>query len=334
MPPPRVSIVIPCLNEARRLAALLDRLAGQDQHGSEILVVDGGSEDGSQEVVLRWAAAHRDVRLRLLQNPGRHIPHALNLGIASAQGDVILRMDGHALPARDYVRQCLGVLAESGASVVGGGWTVRPGASTPAARAVALAVSSPLGAGDARYRLVGDTQPGEVETVPFGCFRRETWTRAEGYNENLLTNEDYEFNLRVRAQGGRVYFDPRIRSEYFAQPTLAGLAAQYWRYGWWKAQTLKRHPRSLRLRQALPLAWSLGGLALLPLALFGWIFAALTLAAWGVYLAVVALTARNLAERAGERGLWPSLVAAFVLIHFAWGWGAWSGLVRRGVRAA
>jgi succinoglycan biosynthesis protein ExoA len=324
---PPVSVVIPCLNEAARLGALLDSLAAQDDPDFEIILVDGGSRDGTLAVAQRWLAEHPAVRLRLLHNPARHIPHALNLGIAAAQGEVIVRLDAHARPSRDYVRQCLAVLAENGAAVVGGAWTVRPGAAGRMALAIALAVSSPLGAGDARYRLAGRAGAGEVDTVPFGCFRRETWVSVNGYNEALLTNEDYEFNLRVRRQGGRVFFDARIRCDYFARPTLSGLAKQYWRYGWWKAQTLKRYPRSLRLRQALPLLWSFGGLALLPLALAGPVAAGVALAAWGGYLGAVSAGAAQQAWRDRDAGLWPGVAAAYVGIHFAWGLGAWTGLV-------
>jgi succinoglycan biosynthesis protein ExoA len=326
---PPVSVVIPCLNEAARLATLLDSLAAQDNSDFEIILVDGGSRDGTLSVAQRWHAEHPAVRLRLLPNPHRHIPHALNLGIAAAQGEVIVRLDAHARPACDYVRQCMAVLAESGAAVVGGAWTVRPGAAGGMALAIALAVSSPLGAGDARYRLSGKACAGEVDTVPFGCFRRATWVSVNGYNEALLTNEDYEFNLRVRRQSGRVFFDPRIRCDYFARPGLLALVGQYWRYGWWKAQTLKRYPHSLRLRQSLPLVWSFVGMALLPLALAGPAAAVVALAAWGSYLGAVSIGAAQQAWRERDAGLWAGVAAAYVGIHFAWGLGAWTGLVAR-----
>lgn len=326
---PHVSVVIPCLNEAQHLPGLLDGLAAQAAaEAVELIVVDGGSTDGTPALVAQWQADHPAVPLRLLHNPAGHIPHALNQGIAAAAGAVIIRLDGHARPAPDYVRQCLRALDETGATVVGGQWRVCPGGPGRAARAIALAVSSPLGAGDARYRLPG-APAGPVDTVPFGCFRRQTWADLGRYNEELLTNEDYEFNARVRAGGGTVYFDPRIQCEYFARPSLRALARQYWRYGWWKAQMLKRHRGSLRWRQALPLAWSVGGLLALPLALLGPGAAALVLGVWATYLALLAAEAARLAWVAGDWALGPPLVAAFILIHFAWGLGAALGLVRR-----
>jgi len=222
--------------------------------------------------------------------------------------------------------RCLAALAESGAKVVGGAWDIRPGAPGLVAQAIALAVSSRLGAGDALYRLKLASRPQDVDTVPFGCFRRETWCAVGGYNESLPVNEDYEFNFRVRLQGGRVYFDPRIRCDYFSRPTLAHLVRQYWRYGWWKAVMLKQHPRSLRPRQALPLAWAGGGLMLLAWSILWPALQPVALLLWGIYLLSVLGYSGWLAWRQNNLGLVPAMAAAFVVVHFSWGLGAWAGL--------
>lgn len=316
-----VSVVIPALNEARRLPEVLAALAVQTHPPAEVIVVDGGSTDGTPNVVRTWAAAHPQLPVRLLPNLQRHIPHALNLGIATAQGEVIVRLDGHSRPAPDYLEQCLRVLRETGAEIVGGAWTIRPGAASPVAEAIALAVGSPLGAGDALYRLPG-SRAQAVDTVPFGCFRRELWQRLGGYNEALLTNEDYEFATRVRQSGGRVWFDPRLRCEYFARPTFAELARQYWRYGWWKAQMLRCYPRSLRWRQAVPILWSALGLLLWvasPWLPIGWLAVSL----WAVYGTALAAAAL---QQTGLRRLrlCALLMLAYLIIHFVWGWGAWA----------
>jgi glycosyltransferase involved in cell wall biosynthesis len=317
-----VSVVIPCLNEARSLRRVLESLAAQTSPPTEIIVVDGGSTDGSVATAHAWAQTHSDFQLRLLCNPAGHIPHALNIGISAAHGEIIVRLDGHSFPAPDYIERCLCALSESGSAMVGGAWEIEPGANTLIAKAIALAVSSPFGAGDAAYRLNVEA-PREVETVPFGCFKKQLWEKLGGYNETLLTNEDYEFAERVRTSGGRIWLDPRIRCRYSARATLSGLARQYWRYGWWKAQMLRRYPRSLRWRQAVPMIWS-GMAVLLTLGAFVWPPLAWPCGlAWLAYLgALLTFTARAAQTR---WRLWLPLLAAFVTIHFAWGWGAWAG---------
>ena len=211
----RLSIVIPCWNEARHIGSLLEALDQQDCPGFEIVVVDEQSTDSTPDIVRQYAEAHPDLRLKLIPYPHRSIPAGLNLGIQHASGEIIMRLDGHSRPAPSYVSRCLATLEESGAAVVGGGCDIRPGAPGLVAQAIALAVSSPLGAGDALYRLRSAHQQSDVETVAFGCFHRRTWEAMGGYNENLLSNEDYEYNLRVRLRGGRV-------------PSACGPAAHRW----------------------------------------------------------------------------------------------------------
>ncbi len=333
-----LSVIIPCRDEARHIESLLEALAAQDLPGFEIVVVDGASTDGTPEIVRRYARQHPELDLRLVPNPAGSIPAGVNRGVEAARGEVIARLDGHSRPAPDYLRRCVEALTRSGAQVVGGAWVVRPGGEGVVARAIALAVSSPLGAGDALYRLGSARQAQDVDTVPFGCFRRGTWEAVGGYNTRLPSNEDYEFNLRVRLRGGRVRFDPAIRCEYFARPTLAALARQYARYGWWKAQMLKAYPGSLRLRQALPLLWAGGGLALAALAPFVPWARAPALALWVFYLGALAAGAAPLALGTDLTGLrrpvrsahlWIALMATFVVIHFSWGLAGWAGLLWR-----
>jgi len=325
MPTPKLTVVIPCRNEALHIQELLDALERQDFRDFELVAVDGESSDGTREILREYASRHPACAVTVLTNPRRSIPAGLNLGIQHAQGEVIARLDGHSRPKSNYLGRCLAVLDESGAEVVGGAWDIQPGAPGLVARAIALAVSSPLGAGDARYRLRSTSRPQDVDTVPYGCFRRETWHTVGRYNEALLVNEDYEFNLRVRLRGGRVYFDPSLQCDYFARPTLARLGQQYWQYGWWKAMMLKQHPHSLRLRQALPMAWAGGSLILVMLSILWPCLRSGVLFVWGIYVATVLGYAGWLAWRRDLR-LGPPLAAAFVLVHFSWGLGAWAGL--------
>jgi succinoglycan biosynthesis protein ExoA len=328
MSSPHVSIIIPCRNEAAHIEQLLAALAGQDFKDFEIIIADGHSTDGTPALVKRYQQVQPDLSIRLIQNLSGTIPAGLNCGIQAAAGEVIVRLDGHSCPASDYVSRCVAALHHSGATVVGGAWNIQAGAPGVVAEAIAGAVSSRLGAGDAPYRLSSATQPCKVDTVPFGCFYRQTWERLGGYNETLLSNEDYEFNLRARLSGGWVYFDPRIRCDYFARASFSALAQQYARYGWWKVQMLKRHPGSLRLRQAVPFLWTSGSLlagvmaGLIPSLRFA------TLLLGSIYFAVLLFGAGSVTLRSGKGVRFQfAVVVAYLVIHYSWGLGALWGLL-------
>src|SRR5256885_11577649 len=184
-----VSVVIPCFNEERFIAQVLNRLAAQcagDLH--EIIVVDGMSTDRTREVVAQFIAERRDVRVQFVDNPARNIPAGLNAGISQARGEIIVRMDAHSVPSADYVRRCVELLCASNEAVVGMPWRIEPGADTLTARAIALAVAHWFGVGDARYRLPQPVETQVVDTVPFGVFRKSLWTELGGFNEQLLSN--------------------------------------------------------------------------------------------------------------------------------------------------
>jgi succinoglycan biosynthesis protein ExoA len=311
-------VVIPCRDEASYVVGMLDALRAQDAVVDDVVIVDGGSVDGTMDVVRQYGARHPDFPLRVVTAYGANIPAALNVGISASRSDVIVRMDSHSRPDTAYIRRALQALDETDAAVVGGVWQISPGGPGRMAAAIAKAVAHPMGAGDAAYRL-GAGQRVErrrVDTVPFGGFRRSHWRRIGGYNEQLLVNEDYEFNYRTRQSGGSVVLDPAIRCEYFARATLATLARQYFRYGWWKGRMLREHPRSIQLRQAVPAlflaAWLTLGVAAALVPSLRPVVAVLL----AVYAAV--LTAAGVHAAAGEWWLALPAAAAFLTIHTAW----------------
>ena len=314
----KVSVVIPCRDVALYVVGVLDAIRAQDAAVDEVIIVDGGCVDATMDVVRRFGASHPDFPLRVVAAHNANIPAALNAGISASQADVIIRMDSHCRPEADYIRRCLQALDETNAAVVGGVWQISPGGPGRVAAAIARAVAHPMGAGDAAYRIGTGRriERRRVDTVPFGGFRRSHWQQIGGYNEQLSANEDYEFNYRTRQSGGEVVLDPAIRCEYFARATLATLARQYFRYGWWKGRMLREHPRSLRLRQAVP-----------ALFLPAWLTLAVTaavvpnarpvVAALLVFYAAV-LTAAGMHAAAGERRLAMPAAASFLTIHTAW----------------
>ena len=247
---PLVSIIIPCRNEEATIRSVLSSIHQQTFPINEIetIISDGMSSDGTRREVQRFIDEHPDGNIKLIDNPNLTIPNALNRAIEFSQGEIVVRLDGHSTPDSDYVKRCVDVSRETSAANVGGRWTIKASRNNWIARSIAIAASHPFGAGDARYRIGGEA--GEVETVPFGAYPRKWLERVGAFNEELLTNEDYEYNLRLRQAGGVIWFDPSIRCTYFARPDIPSLLKQYGRYGFWKAQMLRLHPESVRWRQA------------------------------------------------------------------------------------
>jgi cellulose synthase/poly-beta-1,6-N-acetylglucosamine synthase-like glycosyltransferase len=283
----------------------------------EIIVADGLSTDRTREKIAGFLAERAELRVTVVDNPPRSIPSALNRALEAAAGEIIVRLDAHSIPERDYVERCVAALEAGKGENVGGVWRIEPGARTWAARSIAAAAAHPLGAGDAHYRHATKAQ--YVDTVPFGAFRRELFDRIGRFDERLLTNEDYEFNARILRSGGRIWLDPAIRATYFARSTFGELARQYWRYGTWKAAMLKRFPDTLRWRQLLPPLFVAGLAATALIALFwdpAWLFFCLGVALYGGALLAAGLST---AYRRGDPGLLLGVPAAIVTMHFSWG---------------
>jgi glycosyltransferase involved in cell wall biosynthesis len=316
---PTVSIIVPCRNEEDTIRLLLDAILGQTYplDELEVVIADGMSEDGTRAAIAGFQRDHPELIVVVVNNLARSIPSGLNAAIEAARGEILARLDAHSVPERDYIARSLQTLEQVGAANVGGIWDIRPVRDTPVARAIAAAAAHPLGAGDARYRISG--QPGAVETVPFGTFKRAWIERVGLYDESLLTNEDYELNTRLRKAGGVVWFDPQVRSIYFARGNLGALARQYARYGFWKARMLKGHPETLRWRQALPplfIAASLG------LFLLGWIWQpafSLLAVQWGAYTLVGILYGCLEAVRRRDWKLALIFPLAIWIMHLTWG---------------
>ena len=317
-----VSVIIPCYNEERFIGNALEQLAHQfELDRYEIIVVDGLSDDNSRAVIEDFKRRRPDVSISLVENPARTIPTALNLGIAAAKGTVIARMDAHAAPSDGYIRRCVEVLQAGTAGAVGMPCLVKAGANTLMARAIAAAVSHPFGIGDAKYRL-GSSGPAQepVDTVAFACFRKSTWKELGGYNESLHTNEDYDFNYRLRRSGRPVILDRGGHCDYFARTTLKALASQYLRYGRWKAEMIRLHPRSIKLRHLVAPLF-VASLLILGIAGIFW------KAAWWLLLVeivtylICALVAGLQAAKKANGGFGMILVMplVFATIHLTWG---------------
>lgn len=325
---PQLSVIVPCYNEEKTIGLLLDAIYCQDfpRQQVEVVIADGLSTDRTRQVVADFQAAHPDLEIRIIENPRRNIPAAVNTAIRASRGETILRLDAHSVPAPDYFKRSLAALQAGLGENVGGVWQIEPGAKSWLARSIAAAAAHPLGVGDALYRFA--SQAGAVDTVPFGCFRRALIDKIGPFDESLLTNEDYEFNTRIRQGGGKVWLDPAIRSVYFARSDLPALGRQYFRYGYWKYRMLRRYPGTVRWRQALPPAFVLSLLGWLALAIF-WPPARLLLAAEiGLYAIILLLAGIRLAARRKDWSLSVGVPLAIGVMHLSWGGGFLASVVQ------
>ncbi|HNB51033.1 MAG TPA: glycosyltransferase family 2 protein [Anaerolineales bacterium] len=322
--PPSVSILVPCYNEQHTIALLLDAIDRQTypRQDMEVIIADGLSTDQTRAEIARFQQTHPALSIQIVDNPKRHIPSALNRALERARGTYLVRLDAHAVPATDYVVRCVEALETGKGENVGGVWQIAPGKAGHGARlgwiarAIAVAAAHPLGVGDAHYRHA--TQAQYVDTVPFGAFRRSLVEKIGPFDENLLTNEDYEFNVRIRQAGGKIWLDPAIRSTYFARATLSALARQYLRYGFWKGQMLRRYPETIRWRQAIPPGFVLSLVVFALLAPFAWARGLLA-AELGVYFAALLGAGLHSALKKRDPALIPGLPLAIATMHLCWG---------------
>jgi cellulose synthase/poly-beta-1,6-N-acetylglucosamine synthase-like glycosyltransferase len=312
---PPVTVVVPARNEEAYIETSLGALLDQDYEGElEFLVVDGMSDDATCQIVKRMREV--DPRIRLVPNPARITPAALNLGAREASHTLITIVGAHTLAPRDFVRQCVLEQQRSNADLVGGTITVE--GRTYLAQAIAVGMESMFGVGTAAWR--GAAMPRDTDTVPFGLVERERVIELGGFDETLVRNQDYEFNYRLRQSGGRIRYSPKITTVYYSRQNLRTLWRQYFQYGVWKARVVQMHPKSLQLRQMVaPLFVSgllVGGL-LVPLgAIWRWIYAV----ALGAYLMLALFFSAQQARRRGWR-YFLVIPLVFLTMHVAWGLG-------------
>ena len=325
---PSVSIIIPCLNEKETIRKLLEAIYAQTTPRAdlEVVIADGMSTDGTRAEIAAFSDAHPDLHIAVVDNLPRSIPAALNCALKESQGEIIVRLDAHSIPYPDYIERSIADLEAGLGENVGGVWEIHPGAPTWMAHAIATAAAHPLGVGDAFYRHA--SRAASVDTVPFGAFKREILALVGFFDESLHANEDYEFNTRIRKSGGRIWLDPAIRSVYIARPTLAKLAKQYARYGYWKWRMLRRYPETLRWRQALPPLFVLSVLAGAILAICLPVFRILLAAEILIYVLSLAAMGVRSAMRQKKASLLIGLPAAIACMHMSWGAGFLWSMIR------
>lgn len=322
---PSVSIVLPCRNESRHIGACLDSILASEYPPDrlDVVVADGMSDDGTREILAKYAAAHP--RIVMVDNPRRTAPAGMNVGIRAARGEIVVRMDAHAMYPNDYLPRVVGALLETGADNVGTLVETVPADDSPMARAIAIGLSHRLGVGNSAFR-VGTSKRRWVNHVCFGCWRRAVLEGLGEFDEELVRGQDVEFNARLLNQGGRILLLPDVSSGYRARRTLGQLARMMYQYGYFKPLIARKAGRILTVRQLVP--------SLFLLTLFGsavvslvWPAASRVLAAVvGSYAIVVAGGAVSRTRRDGWRTTL-ALLAVFPAMHLTYGVGYLQGLV-------
>jgi glycosyltransferase involved in cell wall biosynthesis len=314
---PFVSIVTPCRNEAAYIGRMLDSIFANEypRDRFEVIIVDGMSDDGTRDVIADYAS--RYPMIRMLDNPHRTTPHALNLGISRARGAIIMRMDAHAHYPPNYILDLVAWLERSGADSVGATWRTQPGDKTIMARAIAAALAHPFGTGNARYRL-GTNRLRNVDTLQCACYRREVFERLGLFDEDLLRSQDSEFTFRLLRAGGRVLLVPGVTVKYYVRESLGKLWRMFSQYGYFKPLVARKVGAVMTTRQLIPALFVCTvGLAALLAPVFT-TARGLLLLALGAYLAADLTVAGTLARR---RGILVGLASAvvFPVVHLAYG---------------
>jgi len=319
---PLVTVVMPIRNEGAFLARSLGSVLAQDYPADrlEVIVADGMSDDGTREAIDELRARHPN--LVRIDNPGRIVATGLNAAIRRARGEYVVRVDGHTEIAADYVRRCVEALERTGADNAGGRMTAVGGG--PFGEAVALATSSPFGVGGARFHY--SEREEWVDTVYLGAWRREVFDRIGVFDEELVRDQDDEFNYRLRAAGGRILLTPAVKSLYTVRGRPARLWRQYFEYGLWKVRVLQKHPRQMQPRQFVPPAFAATLAALAAASPFS------SAARWGLGGVAGAYAAANLAAAASvsrrRPARFPLVSLAFAILHLSYGFGFLTGLFR------
>ena len=317
---PKVTVVMPVRNEGDFIARALTAVLEQDYPHEllEVLVVDGMSDDNTREIVGQFQ--DRPVPIQLVENSGRIVPTGLNRALPRANGEVVVRVDGHCEIASDYVSLAVHHLAASDVAGVGG--PIETVASGSIGEAIALAMSSWFGVGGSAFRT-GRKRPTFVDSVAFPAYTRAALESAGPFDEELMRNQDDEYNYRLRGMGEQLLLHPDIRSKYYARTSYRKLARQYYQYGVYKVRVLQKHPAQMKARQFAPPLLALTTLVATAALPFSIVPLIAVLGAWSTLM--IAATVKAAAKHGAKYLV--LLPPAFLLLHFGYGFGFLRGLL-------
>lgn len=322
-----VSIIIPCRNEKYHIARCLDSVIANDypKDKLEVLVIDGKSEDGTEKIVERYAESYPFIKL--LENSKKIIPSALNIGIKKATGNIILRIDAHSECSNNYISKCVENLNRYKVDNVGGVWKILPRDKTLVGRAIAFILSSPLGAGNSFYKL-GCSEPKFVDTVPFGCYRKEVFDKIGLYDENAVRSEDMDLNLRLTKSGGKILLVPDIISYYYARSNIIEFTKHNFENGFWVTYPVKFGRIMFSWRHLVPLIFVVSVMITGFMALSSIAFLKILSLILVAYFFIAIYFSLGLVKQ--EKDLRYLLVTplSFIILHLSYGLGSMWGLLK------
>ena len=321
------SIIIPCLNEEKFIGKCLDSVLANDypQGKFEILAIDGMSADKTREILKKYIKKYPFIRC--LDNPKKVTPCALNIGIKNAKGNIIIRMDAHAAYKKDYISNCIKYLRKYQADNIGGIWKIKSRKNNLMGNSIALASSHIFSGGNAYYRI-GCKKPMQVDTVPFGCYKKNIFKKIGFFNENLVRSQDMEFNLRLKKAGGKIVLHPKIISYYYTRSTLRDIFKHRFKDGIWAIYPLRFIKMPLSIRHYVPLGLALSLIILAIASFFNSVFLILFLLEVFLYFTVNIFCSCQIAIKRRIYKYLLILPIVFFVQHISYGLGSIYGTIK------
>ncbi|MBE6119191.1 MAG: glycosyltransferase family 2 protein [Erysipelotrichaceae bacterium] len=317
-----VSVIMPIYNESKYINTCVESLLLQDypKEKMEWIFVDGNSSDDTIDKLREYQKVYPKLII-IKNNPNKIVPYAMNIGIKESCGKYIVRMDAHADYKTDYISKCVSLLDSGDMDNVGG--VAETKAKGFVGNAIAKMLSSRFGVGNSEFRVNGKS--GYVDTVPFGAFRREVFSKYGGYDERLVRNQDNEMNYRIRKNGGKIFLSDEIHLSYYCRDSIKGIAQMAIKNGQWNVITMKLCPGSMGLRHFVPMAFVLSLLFFIIMGIFWNVFLWALMAEVLLYLVIDVIFSINQSNKVLEAML---LILLHPLFHVSYGFGSMSGLIK------
>lgn len=323
----KVSVIIPVRNEERTVSNCIDSLLNNSYKNIEIIVVDGMSNDRTVEVIKGYIDKYGE-KIKLLQNSSVFTPTGLNLGISNSTGDYIMIASGHARYSENYIDECVNAIENGECDVAGGVMVVIPRSDSPKAIAISEVLKHPFGVGGAKYRT-GAREKMYVDTVAYGVYKKEIFEKIGLFKEELIRNQDIEFNLRLKKAGYRTMLIPQARSYYYARDTYKKLWENNFSNGFWVTYSAKFVRRAFRLRHLIPLFFVLYLFLFASVCFFQFSYLTILISVPLILYVILSICySLSISLKIGKFSLFFHLIIAFLTLHISYGMGSIFGVLR------